>query len=1182
MSSYNISPAEQLIEQNIRNRSKLLDLGNCSLHDKSPELFLLQKCDHIETLSLGTYYYINDKPVLSANKERPNLFNNIPESLPVSIKELYINETKIRDISKLAQYKNLTHFDGFGNNIAQITISDELPNLISLGLSNNDLNVTDQLELFPNLKYLYIGNNRISFFKKNLKDILPYLEVLYMYGNYMTNISFLQHHHSIKKLDLSNNELTDINVLEDLFNLEQLEIGKNPATREMPKEVLQSRNAAEIRSLIKKISLPQLLIEDSKPKEQKFLDLGNCGLTDNSHELKLLAQCNHLTGLSLGMAYYDEAGKYIESSNRQLTNIFNAVPATLPPALTGLQIRNTVIQNISNVNHLSSLMLLDLSNNKIKSIENIEQLNSLHELALHGNEITGINDVQFPPNLKTLHLSYNKITSIDGIEACKNLDSLIIYSNQISKLQPVIKLPSLKTLNIQGNPITDCPSDVWIDNDISQIRAYFNEMSASKNISASPEFPETFTAEKIAADEEILDVKLIILGNSNVGKTNLVNYLETGECLKKRNSTHGFEVKRWKPDIVKYPQLKNVEVSIWDFGGQEYYHDTYKLFLSNNAVYVVMWSADSDFSDKKEEVLHDDKPKQVIEHFELAYWLDTVKSFRNDINNTPLLVVQNKVDDLQQKRRIAQDIHSEYGIDESFHISLLNGSTQPGTIHARNLQGFTDYLAEQLHELAIKNKHAQFSEDFKYIRQEVLNLNEEGKPSIFGNEDELYIDKQTFYDICKKSRPGINPEHYPVWLYNSGALIYFEKNNLLNDRIFINPRKLSEKIYNVLNNNVLKNYGEILIDDDLKKNQLIIDVMISLGILYPHPAKSTTHYLAPQYLPEDHPIEDLFKIASSNAWQDSYWIKVPIFFYKKLMHHLLLCFIADDSIEARYFWKNGIMILKKNNINNGQVVLIKGLFPSEKKGIIQISVEDNSSDLQKEIFEKIYSFTMNNNEAAQGTANTDQQNYFLEKLELSVDKMEYIKYNRLKELAVSSINDTDNELLKFKHIVPFEVKGTMPKNIFVSYSHNNTIWLAKIRNHLAGLRRSNYIKEWTDQEIMAGDKWDLKIKEQLKKADIFILLLSADFIASEYIWQTELKEAIQSKKTIIPIYIESCDFTASPFIQGEKISDFEIVPKYENHLKPVSLWANEAEALSVIAMKIRQVIEEKDKPQRAI
>jgi internalin A len=246
----------------------------------------------------------------------------------------------------------------------------------------------------------------------------------------------------------------------------------------MERGILQSRKAIEIRSLIKNVSLPHLLIEDNKQKKEPFLDLGNCGLTNSS--LDMFADCNHLKSLSLGTAYYDESGKYIESNNKQTPNIFNYIPNTLPAQLAALQVRGASIQNMSNIDRLTDLNLLDLSNNKISKIENIDNLTSLHELALHGNEITGIKEVQFPENLKILHLSYNKIASLEGIENCPKLEDLVIYNNQISSIYPITKLPALKTLNVQSNPITDCPSDVWVDNDIQQIKAYFNEMRLSK------------------------------------------------------------------------------------------------------------------------------------------------------------------------------------------------------------------------------------------------------------------------------------------------------------------------------------------------------------------------------------------------------------------------------------------------------------------------------------------------------------------------------------------------------------------------------------------------------------------------------------------------------------------------------------------------------------------------------
>jgi GTPase SAR1 family protein len=54
------------------------------------------------------------------------------------------------------------------------------------------------------------------------------------------------------------------------------------------------------------------------------------------------------------------------------------------------------------------------------------------------------------------------------------------------------------------------------------------------------------------------DIKLIVLGNSNSGKTNLVNYLETGVFTGSRNTTHGLEVHRWIPDEKRFPNLKDI------------------------------------------------------------------------------------------------------------------------------------------------------------------------------------------------------------------------------------------------------------------------------------------------------------------------------------------------------------------------------------------------------------------------------------------------------------------------------------------------------------------------------------------------------------------------------------------------------------------------------------------------
>jgi hypothetical protein len=96
-------------------------------------------------------------------------------------------------------------------------------------------------------------------------------------------------------------------------------------------------------------------------------------------------------------------------------------------------------------------------------------------------------------------------------------------------------------------------------------------------------------------------------------------------------------------------------------------------------------------------------------------------------------------------------------------------------------------------------------------------------------------------------------------------------------------------------------------------------------------------------------------------------------------------------------------------------------------------------------------------------------------------------------------------------------------------------------------------------------------------------MLSADFIASDYIWNEELPKAIDKFKTrnatVIPILFEPLDLGGLSSVsessngQSYKISDFEIIPKdATGHLQAVSLWANQEEALTEVAKRIREAI----------
>ncbi|HEY7417097.1 MAG TPA: toll/interleukin-1 receptor domain-containing protein [Ktedonobacteraceae bacterium] len=152
----------------------------------------------------------------------------------------------------------------------------------------------------------------------------------------------------------------------------------------------------------------------------------------------------------------------------------------------------------------------------------------------------------------------------------------------------------------------------------------------------------------------------------------------------------------------------------------------------------------------------------------------------------------------------------------------------------------------------------------------------------------------------------------------------------------------------------------------------------------------------------------------------------------------------------------------------------------------------------------------------------------------------------------------------------------MPKQIeiFFSYTHADETWQKKIQVFLSTLRRERLIHTWHDRNILAGNEWATEIKAHLDIAPIILLLVSQDFIDSDYCWSVELKEAMKLHRAgqarVIPIVIRPTDWKSAPFAR------LQALPKDG---KPISTWSNEDEALLDVAKGIRKVVEDlKKKP----
>jgi hypothetical protein len=145
----------------------------------------------------------------------------------------------------------------------------------------------------------------------------------------------------------------------------------------------------------------------------------------------------------------------------------------------------------------------------------------------------------------------------------------------------------------------------------------------------------------------------------------------------------------------------------------------------------------------------------------------------------------------------------------------------------------------------------------------------------------------------------------------------------------------------------------------------------------------------------------------------------------------------------------------------------------------------------------------------------------------------------------------------------------MAVKIFFCYAHPDEDLLMKLKSHLSPLRNQGLIDVWHDRNISAGTEWEQEIKEQLNAAQIILLLVSPDFMASNYIHNVELKRAIErhqrGEARVIPVILRYI------YWQGEPLGKLQALPKDG---KPVKSWTDVDEALYDVTQGLRKVVEE--------
>jgi tetratricopeptide (TPR) repeat protein len=141
--------------------------------------------------------------------------------------------------------------------------------------------------------------------------------------------------------------------------------------------------------------------------------------------------------------------------------------------------------------------------------------------------------------------------------------------------------------------------------------------------------------------------------------------------------------------------------------------------------------------------------------------------------------------------------------------------------------------------------------------------------------------------------------------------------------------------------------------------------------------------------------------------------------------------------------------------------------------------------------------------------------------------------------------------------------------IFYSYARRDKKLRDELATHLSSLQRQGLIAGWYDGEIRAGSERDAELKKYLNLSDIILLLISPDFVASDYCYCLEMKQALERHKRgeayVIPILLRPTDLQGLPF------AFLQFLPPDG---KPVTRSRDKDDAFTKITEALRNVINE--------
>ncbi|MBF4487734.1 COR domain-containing protein [Flavobacterium sp. CSZ] len=935
-------------------------------------------------------------------------------------------------------------------------------------------------------------------------------------------------------------------------------------------------------------------IEENLLKKSKTLDLGMCGLRDLCL-IPELFECIHLEELILS----NEWGEYEKgtwkprySKNKWKRNTIEYIPGDIVQ-LKNLKTlicggdwnkKNEIwnrwpINNIHTILLLKQLKYLNLSNCAIRSLRNLSSLPELEVAFFNNNKIKHVDSFGDGGKIHEIYLSNNLINSVSSLADVKNISTIDLHNNKIKDLSPIEHLIEnigiendkwkVGTINIAKNPLTR-PSMEFVNlgkqavlrvlNDIRQRGRYINK-----------------------------DIKIILVGNSEVGKSTMVKYLDNEKDIEQEHLPTLWMQEKVVKSKYKIDSLgEECLLHIFDFGGHDYYHDTHHLFYGANAVYILLWTSETNSLNLRSCIQLNDRREKIkveTQDYPIKYWLESVKYYIKDVEadnidfeaeknqtyNSSLLLLQNKVRDVYEIEFVN---NCELKKDYPFIFDIASISIKSPK---RNMEQFDMLLTEMLNSMDIIGTH--LPKFYKPVKNSFISY--QGKP---------VINRTEFMEYCNNLIDSpIDLQQTVIligYLEQIGMLLYSEKSTEGN--IYMDKKWLIDNIHNVLIDLKEKN-GEFDIDYLITEKQIpetdirsIIDMMIDFKIIFEDPFSEK--YIAPLYLSKmpESKINLFLQQGTIPYRRFEYTGFIQKSIILSIFQHystMLLSASSEDSSDMFYYWKDGLII---KNPATHEIVMIK-FHIGNQQGNACIDIFNLNLTLQKKDFI----------DEVLGYIKEISNGYAFEEM-VTLDGIDYISTKVLDRNAMygklifseKKLKDFDQEkdeeqFFNLKDYKMFTNEKIKKKKVVISYSKRDLRHINSLIRYLQPLVAADLIEEpWYCTNLIPSVEWNPEIKERFDQADIVFFMVSEYFFNTKYILEHEVVNTIKrydadKSVKIIPIILEFYDWAGK---EPYNLQRFTALP-YQ--AKPISDYHNQKLAWSTITKMVRLMIEKDMDPVKS-